>query len=184
MKAGFLTYGCKVNQYETQAMREALCEAGYAPAGDGEAPDVFIINSCTVTAESDRKTRQAVRRYRRLYPAAAIVLTGCMPQAFPDESGALAGADIVLGNRDHTKLIGAIEAHRATGARIIDVTAHERFEPFGGGRLFRAHARLPEDPRRLRPVLRLLHHPEGARPGPLEAARRDQGGAVKALAKV
>ena len=81
----FHTLGCKVNQYETQTIREALLNIGHT--NDKLLPvDAVIINSCTVTAESDRKTRQLVRRMRRDYPSAIIALTGCMVQAFPDEA--------------------------------------------------------------------------------------------------
>ncbi|MBO5798081.1 MAG: tRNA (N(6)-L-threonylcarbamoyladenosine(37)-C(2))-methylthiotransferase MtaB, partial [Clostridia bacterium] len=88
MTVYFHTLGCKANQYETQAMRRLLEDAGYdtaefaagfAGAGDG----VLVINSCTVTGESDRKLRQLLRRCRRDNPEAVLVLTGCMPQAFP-----------------------------------------------------------------------------------------------------
>ena len=80
----FHTLGCKVNQYETEVMREALLNLGHTNDKSLQV-DAIIINSCTVTAESDRKTRQLVRRMRRQYPDAVITLTGCMVQAFPDE---------------------------------------------------------------------------------------------------
>ncbi|MBO5670355.1 MAG: tRNA (N(6)-L-threonylcarbamoyladenosine(37)-C(2))-methylthiotransferase MtaB, partial [Clostridia bacterium] len=86
MKAWFHTLGCKVNQYETQAMRRLLEDNGYetdefspGQADIGEA--VLVINSCTVTGESDRKLRQFLRRCRREHPGAVLVLTGCFPQA-------------------------------------------------------------------------------------------------------
>lgn len=141
MKAGFLTYGCKVNQYETQAMRELLEQTGIPCASEDETPDIFIINSCTVTAESDRKTRQAVRRARREYPGAIIVLTGCMPQAFPEESSALEEADIVLGNRDPGRLLEAIFTYGKTGARVVEITPHQRDESFSGGNISNFHER-------------------------------------------
>ena len=68
MKAAFYTLGCKVNQYETQALSEALMREGFLIVPSSEDADVYIINSCTVTAESDKKTRQAVRRFKRLHP--------------------------------------------------------------------------------------------------------------------
>lgn len=130
MNIAFCTLGCKVNQYETQVMRELLESEGHDIVDAGAQPDVFIINSCTVTAESDRKTRQLVRKYRRLMPHAVIVLAGCMPQAFPEEAKALEEADIVLGNTDSRLLTDAISRYLATGQRVVEVTPHEKAERF------------------------------------------------------
>ena len=99
-----ITLGCKVNQYESQAMLEDLCRKGFSACPAGEKPDIVVINSCTVTATSDHKVRQTVRHTRRTHPDAVIVLTGCMPQAFPEESAALQEADIVLGNTNRHAL--------------------------------------------------------------------------------
>ena len=118
----FQTLGCKVNQYETEAMREALLNLGHT--NDKALPiDVVIINSCTVTAESDRKTRQLVRRMRREYPDAVITLTGCMVQAFPDEAKNLTEADIIIGNRDVSKIVDAINQY--DDKRIFEINEHQ-----------------------------------------------------------
>ena len=105
MKAYFHTLGCKVNQYETQALRALLTENGYETAefevGMADIGDaVLVINSCTVTGESDRKLRQLLRRCRRDNPRAVLVLTGCFPQAFPDAAARLPEPNILLGNAD------------------------------------------------------------------------------------
>ena len=105
MKVAFYTLGCKVNQYETEAMREAFAAAGHTVVPDSAPFDAIVINSCTVTAESDRKTRQTVRRFRKERPDAAVILTGCMVQAFSDEAKALAEADIIAGNTDVKKIV-------------------------------------------------------------------------------
>lgn len=126
MRASFHTLGCKVNQYETELMKEDLIKNGYEIVSENDCPDVFIINSCTVTAESDRKTRQMVRKYRRALPNAIIVLTGCMPQAFPNEAESLDSADIVLGNGTNAKLINAINEFRLTNERQILVQPHDK----------------------------------------------------------
>ena len=125
MRAGFYTLGCKVNQYETQLMRESLQKRGYEIVDD-DNPDVFIINSCTVTAESDRKTRQTVRKYRKKYPDAVIVLTGCMPQAFPDAADKLDSADIVLGNATNANLTDCLDEFFITRKRIVDIRPHDK----------------------------------------------------------
>lgn len=130
MKVLFYTLGCKVNQYETQEMREVLARSGFSIVQGNDEPDVCIINSCTVTAESDRKTRQAVNRLRRSYPHAVLVLAGCMPQAYPDNARALPNADILLGNRDYSRLPLAIEEYNRTGERLFRVQQHKTGESF------------------------------------------------------
>lgn len=130
MNIAFYTLGCKVNQYETQCMTELFCENGYVLAPSGAVPDVFVINSCTVTAESDRKTRQAVRRARKKYPSAVIVLTGCMPQAFPDDACLLPDADIIVGNTQYTLLPEFVQEFLNSKQQIVRVNKHlpdERF---------------------------------------------------------
>ena len=118
----FQTLGCKVNQYETEAMREALQSLGHT-CDKNKSIDAVVINSCTVTAESDRKTRQLVRRMRREHPNAIIALTGCMVQAFPDDAKQLTEADIVIGNRDVKKVIEAIKSY--DNNRIFCVEEHK-----------------------------------------------------------
>lgn len=130
MKAAFYTLGCKVNQYETQSMLEQLKGAGYSVVSCEEEADVYIINSCTVTASSDQKTRQTVRHYKRLHPSAAVVLTGCMPQAYPDAAKELEEADIVLGNNNHAYLTKALADFWLTGQRVCMVSQHETGEKF------------------------------------------------------
>lgn len=129
MKAYFYTLGCKVNQYETQAMRRLMeedgCEtADYLPGEPAAGDAVVIINSCTVTGESDHKLRKLLRRCRRENPHAVIVLTGCMPQAFPEEAAALADADIVLGNAARASLPRQVRRFLTLGQRIVEVTPH------------------------------------------------------------
>jgi len=103
-------------------MREALLACGHTSDKDLSV-DAVIINSCTVTAESDRKTRQLVRRCRREFPNAIIALTGCMVQAFPDDANKLTEADIIIGNRDITKIVEAINNYQNT--RIFSVVEHK-----------------------------------------------------------
>ena len=102
------TLGCKVNQYETQAMDALLRQRGHAPAGGGERADVVIVNTCAVTAESGRKSRQAVRRLMGEHPGALSVVCGCWSQTDPQNAEEL-GADIVYGSGDRAKLVEQIE---------------------------------------------------------------------------
>ena len=128
MNIAFYTLGCKVNQYETEVMREAFKSKGHTVVSDGMPFDVIIINSCTVTAESDRKTRQAVHRFKRQNPNAVVVLTGCMAQAFSDDAKALTDADIVIGNTDVSKIYEKVCEYNNN--RIFDVIPHPRDEVF------------------------------------------------------
>lgn len=130
MKVAFYTLGCKVNQYETQVMREMFENAGYTLASKSDIPDLLIINSCTVTAESDRKTRQTVRRFRKSLPKAIILLTGCMVQAFPEKSAMLYEADIVAGNTDISLFPSLVQQFITTGTRVVNITPHNKDEVF------------------------------------------------------
>lgn len=130
MKAAFYTLGCKVNQYETQVLCEALTKDGFIIVSDSEEADVYIINSCTVTAESDKKTRQAVRHFKRLHPDSVVVLTGCMPQAYPNAAQELTQADIVAGNRSNEKLPQMIKEYLANRQRTINTRQHQSGDKF------------------------------------------------------
>ena len=86
LKIAFYTLGCKVNQNETGALEQLFCDNGFSLAQPTEDADVYIVNSCTVTAGGDKKSRQWLRRAKRQNPDAVTVLTGCYPQAFPQEA--------------------------------------------------------------------------------------------------
>ncbi|MGN0573689.1 MAG: tRNA (N(6)-L-threonylcarbamoyladenosine(37)-C(2))-methylthiotransferase MtaB [Acutalibacteraceae bacterium] len=133
MKAAFFTLGCKVNQYETQTMAQNLERHGFIITDPSEEADVYIINSCTVTAESDRKTRQTVRRLKKLHPDSIVVLTGCMPQAFPEYGEKLSEADIVIGNKSNSRLYDFIMQYINGSGRIFSVEQHCTGESFSGG---------------------------------------------------
>ena len=93
------THGCKLNMADSQRMAREFVSAGYAIATDGETPDVFVLDSCTVTHVADKKARQALSRARRDYPEALIVATGCMSQRDPGEVDALDAVDLVVTNQ-------------------------------------------------------------------------------------
>lgn len=131
MKVKFYTLGCKVNQYESQAMGEALAKIGYEITKEKTA-DVFVVNSCTVTASADQKTRQAVRRFKRNNPDSIVVLTGCMPQAYPDKSNELPQADIILGNKNNQLLPELLLQYKKDCKRIFNVSQHLKGDCFSG----------------------------------------------------
>lgn len=130
MKAAFYTLGCKVNQYESEYMSELLKNAGFEIVSPGEEADYYIINSCTVTATADQKTRQNVRKFKRKHPNATVILTGCMPQAFPEEAKELAEADIVLSNKSNNDILQLINQHSTNHNRIVEINKHQRGDEF------------------------------------------------------
>lgn len=114
MKYIIYTLGCKVNQYETQAIEALLVSRGHKPCAEGEIADAVIVNTCAVTAEAGRKSRQAIHRLREENPGAVAAVLGCYSQLSPDAVQKL-GADIVYGTADRLKLIDAVEKAVATG---------------------------------------------------------------------
>ena len=136
MKYAIVTLGCKVNQFETQAMETLLRSRGHEPAAQGEA-DVVIVNSCAVTAESGRKSRQALRRMLADNPGAVGAICGCYSQIEPEEAAAL-GAAVVFGSGDRAKFVEAVEravdAHAAE-TYVDDPFRRTLFEPLPAGAL-------------------------------------------------
>lgn len=147
MKAAFYTLGCKVNQYETEAMAQRLAAQGVTVVDPSEEADLYVINSCTVTAESDRKTRQTVRRFKKLHPDSIVVLTGCMPQAFPQASAELTAADIVIGNKSNQLLYDYVLQYLNGSGRIVAIDPHpaQKGEAFCGDTIADFHARTRAD---------------------------------------
>ncbi len=96
MRFAIKTFGCKVNQYESAAISAAMRQSGFEETLLEAQADILIVNSCTVTADSDKKALREVRRFKRAYPEKVAVLTGCFPQAFP-EKAASSGADLIAG---------------------------------------------------------------------------------------
>src|SRR6266849_10522855 len=95
-----LTLGCKVNQYETQYVKEALEANGYREAGEEEPADLCVVNTCTVTAEGDAKSRQLVRRLHQSNPGAAIVVMGCYATRDPATVARLPGVSKVITDKN------------------------------------------------------------------------------------
>ncbi|MDF3004598.1 MAG: tRNA ((6)-L-threonylcarbamoyladenosine(37)-C(2))-methylthiotransferase MtaB [Oscillospiraceae bacterium] len=129
MRARFISLGCKVNQYETQALEGLFAQHGFF-AENGEKADLVVINSCTVTSLADRKTRQIVRRLRRELPDAVLVLTGCMPQTSPEDAAALAEADIITGTKDRSQLVALVLNYFKTRQRKVEIAPYALDEPF------------------------------------------------------
>ena len=108
-KVAFYTLGCKVNQYETEAMTELFSEAGYEIAEFEEYADIYIINTCTVTNMSDRKSRQMIRRAKKINPEAVVVVTGCYAQTTPEAVAEIEGVNLVIGTKDRKNIVTLAE---------------------------------------------------------------------------
>lgn len=125
------TLGCKVNQYESEAILEQFLENGYS-LSENQFADVVVINSCTVTAESDRKTRQLLNRTRRENPDAVIILTGCMVQAFYKASAELNSADLLIGNTETDLIYKKTEDFIKNRIKPDEIIPHTKTEEYLG----------------------------------------------------
>ena len=132
MKAAFLTLGCKVNQYETQVMKELFEADGFKIAGPDECADVLVINSCTVTQFGSKKTRQALRHFKQKNPSSITVLTGCYPQAYPDVQFQIPEADVITGTKNRAELLSLVKTAMNEKNRQIVIQPYPNtfsFEP-------------------------------------------------------
>ncbi len=123
----FCTLGCKVNQYETEAMRELFFKNGYREADFDDFADVYVINTCTVTAMSDRKSRQMIRRAKRINPDSFVIVCGCYAQVSPDTVAAIDGVDLVLGTKDRAN-IAKLADERIKKCLVTDISRTHNFE--------------------------------------------------------
>lgn len=124
-KVSYHTLGCKLNFAETSAIGRALAGAGFAVARDGEEPDLCVVNTCSVTAEAEKKGRQLIRRIASLHPGAEIVVTGCYAQLRPEEVAALPGVVAVLGQNDKLRVAEFVERYRDAGTTQVSVGPRE-----------------------------------------------------------
>lgn len=129
-KAAFYTLGCKVNQYETEAMAELFQNAGYDVCGFGEKADVYVINTCSVTNMGDRKSRQIIRRAKKTNPDAVIAVTGCYAQTAPDEVLNVEGVNLVIGTKDRKNIVSLVESVSSTEnvSYVSDIMTNHEFE--------------------------------------------------------
>lgn len=125
-----VTLGCKVNQFESQAMIKNLCENGYIRADGNTSPDITIINSCAVTAVSEQKAVKMIHRIRRENPQTIIVLTGCMAQTNQDIKEKLPEIDIILGNKRRGDLIPVLEKYFNEKQKITSVEDYFRHDDY------------------------------------------------------
>lgn len=129
-KVAFYTLGCKVNKYESQAMCELFEKAGYEQTDFCKKADVYIVNTCSVTSLSDRKSRQIIRRAKRLNPDAVLIVTGCYAQVSPDEAAKIEGVNLIIGTNGRKNIVQLAEqaANESTRIEVSDIMRTHDFE--------------------------------------------------------
>ncbi len=133
-KVAFITLGCKVNQYETNAMAQQFIEKGYKIVEHTEKADIYIVNTCTVTNMSDRKSRQMLRREKELNKDAIIVACGCYAQTAKEELEQMEEIDLVLGNNEKKDIVKYVEKYiesKLPETKTEDVMQQKEFIEFG-----------------------------------------------------
>ena len=147
MKIFFVTLGCKVNQYESEAMRKLFEAAGYTAAEEISAADVVVVNTCTVTAVSSQKSRQMIRRAANVNRNCILVVVGCYAQSEPQVVSAIDGVDVIIGTKDRTRIVELVEAAFANrGEKIFRVGNVDDIRDF---------EELPHTPHRTRAFLKI-----------------------------
>ena len=124
--------GCKVNQYESEAIAELFAEKGYEVVSVEDMADIYVINTCTVTNFGDKKSRQLIRKVKRQNPQAVVAVVGCYAQTAPEEMKAVEGVNLVIGTKDKGKIVELVEQYHPEEGVCSYVTdiMHERvFEP-------------------------------------------------------
>lgn len=131
-KVGFMTLGCKVNTYDSEAMMEIFETAGYAVVDFSEVADVYVINTCTVTHLGDQKSRKMMRKAKRINPNAIICAVGCYVQVAPDEVEKIAEVDLMIGTKNRGDILAYIDAHLQDLSQrdfVTDIMDEKIFEP-------------------------------------------------------
>lgn len=129
-KVAFYTLGCKVNQYETEAMSELFQNAGYELCDFDSFADVYVINTCTVTSMSDRKSRQIIRRAKKHNPDSIVAVTGCYAQTNPDSVLQIPDVNIIIGTKDRKNIVTLCESIKNTDkvSFVEDIMKTHEFE--------------------------------------------------------
>ena len=131
-KVYFITFGCKVNHYETECMKSLFREADFEIIEAPDNADAVVINSCTVTSSGDSRALAALRKTRAALPDAVIALTGCYPQANREEAEKLSEADIIAGTKFRSHIVGMVKGCLETRSHIVnieDYSSDDVFEP-------------------------------------------------------
>lgn len=130
MNIYYYTFGCKVNQYETENLRQTFEQRGFNSTKKISDADVCLINTCTVTSTADSKCRQLLHKIKKQNPYSIIILTGCFPQAFEDEAREMTECDIITGASDKTAIPELLDEYLARRERIVKISPHKKGEHF------------------------------------------------------
>lgn len=130
MKIAFHTLGCKVNQYESEAIAEDFRSRGCEVVDERDFADVYIINTCTVTAVADKKSRQYIRRMKKVNPDSVVVVTGCYAQISPEEVSAVEGVDIVAGTNEKSHIADYVSEYLETGMKQVHIRGYEELDVY------------------------------------------------------
>ena len=130
MKIYYYTFGCKVNQYETENIKESFHSKGCEDTENYAEADVCLVNTCTVTAQSDSKCRQLIHKIRKSNPGCVLILAGCFPQAFKQQAEEMKECDIIVGTGSKREIPKLTEEFISTGERIVRITPREKGEAF------------------------------------------------------
>ena len=132
-EVAFCTLGCKVNQYETNAMEQKFIQAGYQIKNFNEKADIYIINTCTVTNMSDKKSRQMIRKAKQLNKDAIVVAVGCYVQTAKEELENIKELDLILGNNEKKDIVQYVEKHQSGIMQIKynDVLHQNEYDEYG-----------------------------------------------------
>jgi len=126
----FHTLGCKVNQYETEAMEEMFEKNGYSIVGEDDYSDIYVINTCTVTNLSDRKSRQFIRKSKKNNPGAIVAVVGCYSQVSPEEVETIEGVDVIIGTSERNRIVELCEEAARTKRKINIVRPVKTYKEF------------------------------------------------------
>lgn len=132
MKVFYYTFGCKVNQYETEIVKQEFCRLGFEETKKIPDADICVVNTCTVTAQADLKCRQLFHKVRRQNPNAILAVMGCFTQAFPKDVESITDADIIVGTSNKThlpRLVLDFIQNRESVCEIIPHTKGDKIEP-------------------------------------------------------
>lgn len=130
MKVAFYTLGCKVNQNDTASLAALFQNKGYQIVPFEKGADIYIINTCSVTRTSDRKSAQIIRKAIGLNPGAVVAVTGCFAQIAPEEVAGIPGVNLVVGMAERPKIVEKVESFIANRQNIVAVTDHEDSDNF------------------------------------------------------
>ena len=128
-KVTFSTLGCRLNQYETQAIREQFKRSGYVETPDSKQADVFVLNTCTVTGESDKESRYLIRKFHRSNPTGKIVVTGCYVERDREAIEAMEGVTLTVLNREKSELLEMFESCTSLSFRQFEPPSKRRLAP-------------------------------------------------------